>query len=324
MPPGRRARSKSRRRSGATYSNVEHDGLGERDGTASQGDSHNLEAVAKPVVVQDERTGAGQLLVGGACHGRDAERGGDRRDRVHDRAGDFGAVEPHLQHFDRRLDVQPRLRVGFECGFAAATAAAACAAVYGTAARRSSSRSSRAAMAPMRASAVSPLRSKPSAAMWRSSWSSAASEGAATFDSCECSSKCRVVLGGLGLAFEELGEDGERMKRAREAPDESTRAFRCVAPREASVDSRSMAGSAMMVANTSSGSRRCADAKPESEPVVDHEASVPATSIGRSPGSVRTSSRSIGPRRRTTSTYGPSMLCCVSEATVIRDCHESV
>ena len=39
--------------------NVEHDGLGERDGAASQGDSQNLEAVAKPVVVRDERTDAG-------------------------------------------------------------------------------------------------------------------------------------------------------------------------------------------------------------------------------------------------------------------------
>ena len=98
-----------------------------------------------------------------------------------------------------------------------------------------------------------------------------------------------------------------------------------------------MAGNAMMAADssigrtcslsasdTSNGSRRCADAKPASEPVVDHVASVSATSIGRPPGSVRTCSCSIGPRRRTTSAYGPSMLCCVSDATAMRECHESV
>ena len=67
--------------------------------------------------------------LGTPATGRNAERGGDRRDRAHDRAGDVGAVEPHLQHLDRRLDVQPRLRVGLECSFTAAAAAAACVAV---------------------------------------------------------------------------------------------------------------------------------------------------------------------------------------------------
>ena len=41
----------------------------------------------------------------------------------------------------------------------------------------------------------------------------------------------RVVLGGLGLAVEELAEDGERMERAREAPDEDIRTLCCVARR---------------------------------------------------------------------------------------------
>ena len=46
----------------------------------------------------------------------------------------------------------------------------------------------------------------------------------------------RIVLGGLDLAVEELAEDGERVERARETPDEDTRALRCVAPSEASVE----------------------------------------------------------------------------------------
>ena len=49
---------------------------------------------------------------------------------------------------------------------------------------------------------------------------------------------------------------------------------------------------------TSNGSRWCADAKLESKPEVAHAASVSATNIGRPAGSVRTSSCSIGPRRR--------------------------
>ena len=86
------ARARGRVEDRVRRSDVEHGGLGERGGTASQGDSQNLEAVAKLVVVRDERTDAGKRLVGGASDGRDAERGGDRRDRVHDRAGDVGAV----------------------------------------------------------------------------------------------------------------------------------------------------------------------------------------------------------------------------------------
>ena len=101
--------------------------------------------------------------------------------------------------------------------------------------------------------------------------------------------------------------------------------------------SRSIAGNAVMAAgssvgracslsasDTSNGSRRCTVAKLASEPEVAHEASVSATSIGRPPGSVRTSSRSIGPKRRATSAYGPSMLNCASENAAMRDCHEPV
>ena len=77
-------------------------------------------------------------------------------------------------------------------------------------------------------------------------------------------------------------------------------------------------------AHTSSGSCWCTAERPESEPEVDQTASVAATSIGRPPGSVRTSSRSIGPRRREMSAYGPSMPPCVSDETLMRDCHESV
>ena len=46
----------------------------------------------------------------------------------------------------------------------------------------------------------------------------------------------RVVLRCLGLAREELTEGGERVERAREAPDEDTRSLGRVAPRVASVE----------------------------------------------------------------------------------------
>ena len=104
---------------------VEHDGLGERDGAASQGDSQNLEAVAFGVVVLDERTDAGLVLVGDAFDGRDAERGGDRCDGEDERASDVKPVEPHLEHLDRGFDVEPRLRVGLKRGFPSAAASAA-------------------------------------------------------------------------------------------------------------------------------------------------------------------------------------------------------
>ena len=81
------------------------------------------------MVVRAERTDAGQRQIGDAHDGRDAERGGDRRNGVHDRAGDFGAVKPHLQHIDRGLDVQPRLRVGLEHRFPTAAAIRVCAAI---------------------------------------------------------------------------------------------------------------------------------------------------------------------------------------------------
>ena len=72
---------------------VEHDGLSERDGAASQGDSQNLEAVALGVVILDERTNAGLGLVGDAFDRCDAERGGDRCDGEDERASDISTVE---------------------------------------------------------------------------------------------------------------------------------------------------------------------------------------------------------------------------------------
>ena len=75
---------------------AEYDGLDERDGAASQGDAQDLRAIAQTVMMCDQRTDAGARLVGDARHGRHAERCGDRLDRVDDRTGDVGAVEPHL------------------------------------------------------------------------------------------------------------------------------------------------------------------------------------------------------------------------------------
>ena len=68
---------------------VEDDGLGERNGTATQGHSQHFEAVAEVVVVRDERTDAGPNFIGNTRDSRDAERGGDRRDGVYKRAGMF-------------------------------------------------------------------------------------------------------------------------------------------------------------------------------------------------------------------------------------------
>ena len=98
-----------------------------------------------------------------------------------------------------------------------------------------------------------------------------------------------------------------------------------------------MAGNAVMAADssigrtcfvsaaaTSSGSCRCADPKLESAPEHAHAASGAATSIGRPSGLVRTPSCSIGPKKRMTSAYGPSMRRFVSDVTVIRKKHESV
>ena len=73
---------------------VEYDGLGERDGAASQGDSQNFEAVAFGMVVLDERTDAGLVLVGDLFDGRDTERSGDRCDGEDERASDVKAVDP--------------------------------------------------------------------------------------------------------------------------------------------------------------------------------------------------------------------------------------
>ena len=77
-------------------------------GAPSQGNSQNFEAAAEVVVVGDERTDAGLGFVGNARDGRNAERGGDRRGGVNERAGNFKAVKPNLEQFDCIFDDKAR------------------------------------------------------------------------------------------------------------------------------------------------------------------------------------------------------------------------
>ena len=108
---------------------VVDDGLSERDRAPSQGNPQNFEAVAEVVVVGDERTDAGLGFVGNARDGRNAERGGDRRGGVNERAGNFRAVKPNLEQLDCGFDVHARLRLRIERGFASAAPSTASAAV---------------------------------------------------------------------------------------------------------------------------------------------------------------------------------------------------
>ena len=221
---------------------VENDDLGERDGSASQGDLQDLEAVAEFVVVRDERTDAGHRDIGDARDSRDAERGGDRRDGVHERAGDVRAAEPYLQHFDRSFDVQPRLQISLERGFTSAAASAASAA-----ARR---RRAQIVVALVARGHGADARFHRGAAEVEALCGNVAVElvkrrkrGDRHLGQLRAQEQARrVVLGGLGLAVEELAKDGERVERAREPPDEGTRALRCVAPSEASIEATQHGG----------------------------------------------------------------------------------
>ena len=174
------SRARDRPEERVRRADVEDGGLGEWNGAASQGDPQDLRAIAKPVVMCNEQSDAGARLVEDARHRCHTERGGDRCERVNERASDVEAAKPQLKHLDGRLEVQTSFRVGLERSLCVAAAAVRAA---GAAARRSSSRASRAAMASIRSDAVPPLRSKPSAARCRSSWWKAANEGADTYGS---------------------------------------------------------------------------------------------------------------------------------------------
>ena len=314
---------------------VEDDGLGERDGAASQGDPQDLRAIAKRVVMCDERSDAGARLVEDAGHGRHTERGGDRCDRVNERAGDVEAVELQLQHFDGRLDVQPSFGVGLERSLCVA-AAAARAAVRSRRAQIAISSVARGdgvhALGCGGAAEVEALRGEVPVELVEGRQRGSRHLRKLSVEH----NASRVELGCLGLARKELTEGGER-----ELSAQGKRPMRALGRLGASLHarraprSRNMAGNSitqaqssigracsLSAADTSSGSCWCAAEKPESEPEVAQTASVVATSIGRPPGSVRTSSRSIGPRRRAMSAYGSSMRPCVSDETFMRDCHE--
>ena len=150
----------------------------------SQGDPQNLGAIAQLVLVYDQRTDAGPLLVGDAHHGRHAERGGDRRDRVDDRAGDVGLLSHSCSTLTDALMCGRSFGSNSSAGFSLLSPPLP-EPPYSAAARRALSRSSRAVMALVRSAAVSPLKSKPSEARWWSSWWNAASEGIVTFGSLE-------------------------------------------------------------------------------------------------------------------------------------------
>ena len=218
------ARARDRVEERVRRAHVEDDGLGERNGTATQGHSQHFEAVPKRVVMCDERSNAGARLVDDAGHGRDAERGSNRRGRERERAGDFEAVKPQLQHLDGRLDVEPSFGVGLQRSLCVAAAAA-----------RAAVRSRRAQIVISRvacgdgvhalgsgaAAEVEALRGEVPVELVegrqrgsRQLWQLLLENNAS-----------RVELGFLGLALQELVEGGERAERAGEAPDEDGKRF---------------------------------------------------------------------------------------------------
>ena len=185
--------------------------------------------------MRDERSDAGARLVNDAGHGHDAERGGDRRGRERERVGDTGAVEPHLQHLDGRLDVEPSFRVGMQRSRRVA-AAAARAAVRSRRAQIDISSVARGdgvhALGSGAAAEVEALRGEVPVELVQGRQRGDRQVRQLLREH----NASRVKLGHLGLARKELIEGGERVERAGEALDEDIRSLRRVAPRETSVE----------------------------------------------------------------------------------------
>ena len=215
---------------------VVDDGLRERDRAPSQRNPQNLKAVAEVVVVRDERTDAGPGFVGNARDGCNAERGGDRRGRVDERAADLKAVEPVLEQLDRGLDVHAWLRLRVERGFPSAATSTASAAV-----RRRRAKILIALVAC--GNGIHALGGSAAAEVVAHSGEVPVEPGEGCQRrsrhlwqlSCEYIARC-VKLGHLCLALKKPIEGGERVERARESVTKDARALRRVTPGEARVE----------------------------------------------------------------------------------------